>query len=252
MEGSTIHFFNSLIGEEENLTWDRLKEALLERYGCHGEGGVYEQLTELKQDGSVEDYITEFEYLTAQIPRLPEKQFLGYFLHGLKAEIRGKVRSLAAMGEMSRTKVLQVTRAVEKEVRGGGSGYYRGPKQGNGSSRPNSHGSGRGGFDWVFVKNKEGGSTGGVRSGSNGPNNGKQAQHEKKRGGPRDRGFTHLPYQELMDRKQKGLCFKCGGPYHPMHQCPNKQLRVLIMEDEEDESEAGIMAVEVDETNEEE
>ncbi|MCI38305.1 retrotransposon gag protein, partial [Trifolium medium] len=97
MEGPTIHFFNSLIGEEENLTWERLKEALLERYGGHGEGDVYEQLKELKQEGSVEEYITEFEYLTAQIPRLPEKQFLGYFLHGLKTEIRGKVRSLAAM-----------------------------------------------------------------------------------------------------------------------------------------------------------
>ncbi|MCI86296.1 retrotransposon gag protein, partial [Trifolium medium] len=50
MEGTTIHFFNSLIGEDEGLTWEVLKEALLERYGGHGEGDVYEQLTELKQD----------------------------------------------------------------------------------------------------------------------------------------------------------------------------------------------------------
>jgi hypothetical protein len=35
----------------------------------------------------VEEYITEFEYLTAKIPKLPEKEFLGYFLHGLKTEI---------------------------------------------------------------------------------------------------------------------------------------------------------------------
>ncbi|MCI76937.1 hypothetical protein A2U01_0098207, partial [Trifolium medium] len=64
---------------------------------------------------TVEEYITEFEYLIAQIPRLPEKQFRGYFLHGLKTEVRGKVRSLAALGEMSRSKLLQVARAVEKE-----------------------------------------------------------------------------------------------------------------------------------------
>lgn len=112
MEGSTIHFFNSLTGEEEGLTWEALKEALLERYGGHGEGDVYEQLTELKQTGTMEEYITEFEYLTAQIPKLPEKQFRGYFLHGLKTEIKGKVRSLAVMGELSRAKLLQVTRAV--------------------------------------------------------------------------------------------------------------------------------------------
>ncbi|MCI16592.1 retrotransposon gag protein, partial [Trifolium medium] len=71
MEGSTIHFFNSLIGEDEDLTWEQLKEALLGRYGGHGEGDVYEQLTELKQGGTVDEYITEFEYLIAQIPKLP-------------------------------------------------------------------------------------------------------------------------------------------------------------------------------------
>jgi hypothetical protein len=54
----------------------------------------------------------------AQIPKLPDKQFMGYFLHGLKGEIRGQVRSLAALGTMNQARLLQVTRAVEKEVRG--------------------------------------------------------------------------------------------------------------------------------------
>ncbi|MCI11863.1 retrotransposon gag protein, partial [Trifolium medium] len=101
MEGPTIHFFNSLLNECEDLSWEKLKEALLERYGGHGEGDVYEQLTELRQRGSVDEYINDFEYLTAQIPRLPDKQFLGYFLHGLKEEIRGKVRSLTVVGDLS-------------------------------------------------------------------------------------------------------------------------------------------------------
>ncbi|MCI64080.1 pentatricopeptide repeat-containing protein, partial [Trifolium medium] len=50
MEGPTIHFFNSLLGEDEDLSWEGLKEALLKRYGGHGEGDVYEQLSELKQE----------------------------------------------------------------------------------------------------------------------------------------------------------------------------------------------------------
>jgi hypothetical protein len=148
MDGPTIHFFNSTIRENEDLTWEELKEALLERYGGHGEGDVYEQLTELKQDGTIEDYITEFEYLVAQIPKLPDKQFRGYFLHGLKPEIRGRVRSFAAMGELSRSKLLQVTRAVEKEVGGGSSSNAaRGPRSVGGSSRTGSNGPGRSGSD---------------------------------------------------------------------------------------------------------
>lgn len=65
MEGATIHFFNSLVGEDEGLSWEKLKESLLARYGGHGDGDVYEQLTGLKQSGTVEEYITEFEYLMA-------------------------------------------------------------------------------------------------------------------------------------------------------------------------------------------
>ncbi|MCH79689.1 Ty3/gypsy retrotransposon protein [Trifolium medium] len=250
MEGSTIHFFNSLISEDEEMTWEMLKESLLERYGGRGEGDVYEQLTELKQEGSVEEYITDMEYLLAQIPKLPEKQFRGYFIHGLKADIRGKVRSLVAMGEMSRAKLLHVTRAMEREIKGGaGSSVNRGLKGGNG---PYRSGSGRNGSDWVMVKGREAGSSGGVKNGTNGPRVEKQTHGDRKRVGPRDRGFTHLSYNELMERKQKGLCFKCGGPFHPMHQCPDKQLRVLVVDDEgSEEDEAKLLAVEVEEDEEE-
>jgi hypothetical protein len=82
MEGPTIHFFNSLLDEEEVPTWERVKTALLERYGGQGDGDVYEQLAGLRQTGTIEDYIADFEYLKAQIPRLPDKQFQGYFIHG--------------------------------------------------------------------------------------------------------------------------------------------------------------------------
>lgn len=56
-----------------------------------------------------------------------------------------------------------------------------------------------------------------------------------------------MSYNELMERKQKGLCFKCGGPFHPKHQCPDKHLRVLITEEEETEEGGGkLLAVEVE------
>jgi hypothetical protein len=213
---------------------------------------VYEQLTELKQGGTVDEYITEFEYLIAQIPKLPDQQFMGYFLHGLKSEIRGKVRSLATMGSMSRSKLLQVTRAVEKEVRGSGSNFYRGPKSGNGSHRPNSYGSNKTGSDWVMVKGREIEAAGGGRNNTNGPNAGRPAQSDRRRVGPRDRGFTHLTYQELMERKQKGQCFKCKAPFHPNHQCPEKELRILVVDaDAEEGPDMNVVAVEVDSSDEE-
>ncbi|MCI62078.1 hypothetical protein A2U01_0083335, partial [Trifolium medium] len=49
------------------------------------------------------------------------------FIHGLKDEIRGRVRSFMALGSIQRSKLMHVARAVEKEVEGrdGGSGHNK-------------------------------------------------------------------------------------------------------------------------------
>ncbi|MCI50666.1 RNA-directed DNA polymerase (Reverse transcriptase), partial [Trifolium medium] len=92
-----------------------------------------------------------------------------------------------------------------------------------------------------MVRGRDGEGEGGVKSNGAGPKGEKTAQSDRRFGGSRDRGFTRLSYQELMERKQKGLCFKCKGPFHPMHQCPERQLKVLVFDgDDEDEAEAKV------------
>ncbi|MCI44329.1 hypothetical protein A2U01_0065568, partial [Trifolium medium] len=58
---------------------------------------------------------------------------------------------------MNRTKLLQVTRAVEREIKGGSGSGFRGSKGGTG---PFGTGSSRNGSDWVMVKGKESGHSG--------------------------------------------------------------------------------------------
>ncbi|KAF2309163.1 hypothetical protein GH714_000965 [Hevea brasiliensis] len=56
----------------------------------------------------------------------------------------------------------------------------------------------------------------------------------------------HLPHQQLALINHRfieteapaiytsgGLCYKCKQPFHPMHECPNKTLRALIVGDDE-------------------
>ncbi|MCI80733.1 RNA-directed DNA polymerase (Reverse transcriptase), partial [Trifolium medium] len=44
----------------------------------------------------------------------------------------------------------------------------------------------------------------------------------------------------MEERKLKGLCFKCGGKYHPtLHKCPKRFLRVLILVEGETLTEEG-------------
>lgn len=77
---------------------------------------MFEQLVSLQQGGSVDEYIQEFERLTSQVKRLPDEQFAGYFIHGLKEGIRGRVRSMRALGLLTRSRLLNVARAVEYEL----------------------------------------------------------------------------------------------------------------------------------------
>lgn len=76
---------------------------------------------------------------------------------------------------------------------------------------------------------------------------------DRRRNGPRDRGFQHLSYQELMDRKQNGLCFKCKRHFSPTHQCPDKHLRTLLVGDSDTEEQDGqVFAIEVNEADDDE
>ncbi|MCH82079.1 enzymatic polyprotein, partial [Trifolium medium] len=60
------------------------------------------------------------------------------------------------------------------------------------------------------------------------------------------KGIRSIPSDEVVERRAKGLCFKCGGRWHPtQHKCPEKALRVLILGEGETINEDGeIVAME--------
>lgn len=54
-----------------------------------------------------------------------------------------------------------------------------------------------------------------------------------------------------MDCKARGLCFRCGERYNPLHQCAEKQFRLVILSDDETVNDAGeVMAIELQEGDE--
>ncbi|WVZ07231.1 hypothetical protein V8G54_020577 [Vigna mungo] len=181
--------------------------ALLNEYD-EGEGSIYDQLAAIKQIGSIEDYITSFECLIAQY------------------EIRARIRSLQVAHPLSRGRMMNVARAIDVEISGRNKIW-----QGRGESRGDRSQVGHQPISTVVGKTgpeQNGGSWGG-----NGP--GPSVQKDwgaKNKGGSRDRGVNHLSYQEHLDRKQRGLCFKCGAVYGPLHQCPIKQLKVVMVNKE--------------------
>jgi len=47
--------------------------------------------------------------------------------------------------------------------------------------------------------------------------NGSTRNEEKGTSINKSRGVCHLSNQELMERRRKGLCYKCGKKFHPLH-----------------------------------
>lgn len=114
MEGSTIHWFNLLLETEDDLSWDKLKKALIARYGGRRLENPFEELSTLRQTGSVEAFVEAFELLSSQVGRLPEEQYLGYFMSGLKQKIRRRVRTL---NPQNRMQLMRMAKDVEDELK---------------------------------------------------------------------------------------------------------------------------------------
>jgi hypothetical protein len=62
----------------------------------------------------VEEYVEAFELLSLQVGRLPEDQYLGYFMSGLKPTIRRRVRTL---NPKNRMEMMRIAKDVEEELK---------------------------------------------------------------------------------------------------------------------------------------
>lgn len=227
MEGNACHWFQLWKDKAKNPTWEDFTRALMRRYGRNGRGTVYERLAMIKQTASVEEYIQEFELLIAQARPKDEEQTLGYFMAGLRPGIRGQVRPHDPK-DLSRA--MEIARDIEealKEVRNYNAPQGRSAATGfryQGSSGVVSRTETVGGSVGSNVISKENTQTG---------NKGASESHFSR---DRNRGSRTLPYDEYKKRISERRCFQCGLAFGPNHRCPEKNLRVIILGDEEEEA----------------
>lgn len=92
MEGSAGYWFKFWKMKARNQSWEGLKEAMIIRFGGQNRGGIFERLAVIKQLGSMEEYVHEFEVLVGQTKSISDEQLLGYFLAGLQEELRCQIR----------------------------------------------------------------------------------------------------------------------------------------------------------------
>lgn len=203
---------------------------MLEHFGDINTRNRCEQLAALAQEHSVANFVEAFEFLISQVPCLVELQAIGYFMHGLKPKIRRWVR-LHHLRTVS--KAISLARYVEGTLYGG-----RQEIQFSDQKSVFSAGLIARSLEIHFLPllliNPP--FIIGIIPKFQNLNPGHTAWDQglcRHLGEMRSRGTRHLSAQDLFDRRKNGLCFRSGQHYHPMHQCPNKQTRFLLLAEDE-------------------
>lgn len=92
IEGKALVWFQDLDESRGLTSWEEFVEALLVRFGPSSYNDPMEQLTRLRQVGTVEEYKANYEILSNRLRGLSEQYKLSYFLSGLRDDIRLLVR----------------------------------------------------------------------------------------------------------------------------------------------------------------
>lgn len=156
-----------------------------------------EHLSEIKQTGLVKEYRQEWAKRIARVSNWPEHCRLGVFLSGLKEELRSEVK-------LHKNKTVYRAASIAVEIEKQEAPKTRGFKAGMGSStRPNPY---------PLVQREETQRT----TYSSHPNMSSHRTHTSD-------SYWYVVKQE---RRDKGLCFRCGEQFWPGHRC-NKNFSLI-------------------------
>ncbi|KAH6793227.1 hypothetical protein C2S52_003704 [Perilla frutescens var. hirtella] len=96
MEGTALNWFQLTQNRFPNITWAQLKLELLRQYGDDPMANTFEALLYTRQTGTMSEYVDLFISRLAHVPGLADIYCLGMFLHGLRDEIRLRIRAREA------------------------------------------------------------------------------------------------------------------------------------------------------------
>ncbi|RDX71706.1 hypothetical protein CR513_48906, partial [Mucuna pruriens] len=82
MDRPLVQWFHFWHQNNPNSSWDSFTLDLIRRFGDRTGGSVFEKMTTMKQEESIEEYVQGFEILVAQASSIIEEQLLGTIQKG--------------------------------------------------------------------------------------------------------------------------------------------------------------------------
>jgi hypothetical protein len=221
MEGKALSWFQELKTSGSSLSsWDEFLWAMKIQFGKGSYDDPMENLTILKQVGSLEDYKTQFDTLATKVHALPDFHKLSMFLGGLRDEIRLPVRmfnpktlidaySLAQIQEESVKANRRVIRptwqssSYNQSYSGGNINSIGGYSKGSGYNDPRMNFS-------VPPRQPHGQSWAAIQGSKEGDTQGKPQPLVP---------IQKITQAQMEDRRKKGLCYTCDSKWVRGHVC---------------------------------
>lgn len=92
LEGDVLKWFNWEVSRLEFQSWDEFKQRLLIRFGETIDDEPGNRLFAIRQVGTVAEYVTEFQDLSAQVAGLDDSHLEKIFYNGLKHEMKEVIK----------------------------------------------------------------------------------------------------------------------------------------------------------------
>ncbi|KAF5465151.1 hypothetical protein F2P56_015182 [Juglans regia] len=194
MEGKALVWFQGLDESGLLTSWEEMVKIMLIRFGPSSYDGPMEQLTRLRQVGTVEEYKAHFEALSNRLRGLSNQYKLSCFLSGLKDEIRLIVRMFNPNNLIfayGLAKIQEENISLHKKYT---------PRN----------------FNHHHIEPAS------LKFQPTQPNPTNQKNY----------GTSVVPVQkispaEMKDRRTKGLCYHCDSKWHPSHRCQTPKLYLI-------------------------
>ena len=93
LAGQALPWYQLLIKRCPTLSWAEFIRELLKRFGNNGARDEYEAFAAVRHTGTLAEFIAAFESRLAQVPDLAYHQYLGFFMAGLRPEVRLQMKA---------------------------------------------------------------------------------------------------------------------------------------------------------------
>ena len=110
-------------------TWQELMTAVEQKFGAYDYQHAIDELLELHQTGTVEEYVSEFEALQYQVAMhdlgMGDTYFVSQFIKGLKPEIRYPVQGQVPATMEKAVMLAKIQQTIQEKTRSTGSKFHQ-------------------------------------------------------------------------------------------------------------------------------